>query len=528
MIYKIYIHGRPQGQDIWPQCENANDSHYLNSFLDSGIGSKVEAVLQTDIWQGNSYYTYLRRKNVVEKIARGGSGSSYFAITIRFDKSICRNVNSLYNLLNLVYNKFCNDHFVKATNGTIQYLVNRFDERSDLLSQIHNIVAENLEKIIAPYFDTIDNSKDTIGSNPIEYSLQDVDSPSFVEGMLQYKLAISADYVSLHSQVQPLKTQNVNLSTELNKWKGKATTLQQDKNVLQSQISGLISDKEKLEQSLSSASEKAAKAYSSQLSAKEEELKQLRSNASKREEILQTVQAENERLRKEHEDVIKNKEISYTFEQIKDPFIKFARLVASRFPENDETPNQGDNPISGKGISLDKIKAWLPLGTFVFVLLAFCLSLYNSFISHPYSQNPSSLVDSLKKTKNEIIITLNGKIDSLIKLSDIPVVQTGLVNDKKEIEKFLKGKKIDVDKANNGKIEINTKCIIRVGTWRNSKFNEVQIPENVDLYINGEKQTRTGIGTFEYTPTSPGQLKIECKVGELTLESLESREYVVE
>lgn len=517
MTYKIYIHGRPQGQDIWPQCENANDSHYLNSFLDSGIGGKVDTVLQTDIWQGNAYYTYLRRKNVVEKIARGGSGSSYFAITVRFDKSICRNVNSLYNLLGLVYNKFCNDHFVKATNGTIQYLVNRFDERNDLLSQIHNIIGENLEKIIAPYIDTISSSKDTVGSNPIEYSLQDVDSPSFVEDMLQHKLAISADYSSLHSQVQPLKTQNVNLSTELDKWKGKATTLQQDKNDLQIQISGLKSDKEKLEQSLSSASEKAAKKYSSQLSAKEDELNQLRSNASKREEILQKVQAENERLRKENEDVIRNKEISDTFEQIKEPFIKIARLVASRFPENSENPNQGVNPTPGQGIFMDKIKAWLPLGTFVLVLLAFCFNLYNSFVTHPNNQDSSSLADSVR-IKDSIIISLQQRLSS--SSEETPIKNVLNESEINKIKEPFKTANIDIygtmRNVNRKKcLIVNTEYTFRLGEWVGPQGGQKTFisstANDVEFFVNNVKIDGT------YTPNQAGSITIECKINGIVI-----------
>ena len=511
MSYKIYIHGRPQGQDIWPQCENANDSHYLNSFLDSGIGSKVDAVLQTDIWQGNAYYTYLRRKNVVEKIARGGSGSSYFAITVRFDKSFCRNVNSLYNLLNLVYNNLCNDRFVRTSNGNIQYLISRFEEKTDLLAKIRNVIGDNLALVIAPYIDEIKESKDTIGKNPVEYALQDVDSPSFVENMLIHKLVVSTEYVSLVNQVQPLKTQNANLTIELNTWKKNANTLQQDKNDLQIQISSLRSDKEKLEQSLSSASEKAAKSYSSQLSAKDEELKLLKSNASKREEILQQVQAENEKLKKEHENIINNKEISDTFEQIKDPFIKFARLVASRFPENPKTSNQVDNPTSSQGISLDKIKAWLPLGTFVLVLLAFCFNLYNSFVSHPNNQDFSSLTDSVR-IKDSIIISLRHRLSS--SPEENPVKKVLNEEEINRIKEQVKKASIDIvgtmKKVNNNNcLIVNEGYSFQLGEWVGPKGQQRFISSavnDVEFFVDNVKIDGN------YTPNQAGSITIECKI----------------
>ena len=522
--YKIYIHGRPQGQDIWPQCENANDSHYLNSFLDSGIGSKVDAVLQTDIWQGNAYYTYLRRKNVVEKIARGGSGSSYFAITVRFDKSFCRNVNSLYNLLNLVYNNLCNERFVRTSNGNIQYLINRFEEQNDLLAKIHNIVGDNLAKVIAPYIDDIKESKDTIGKNPVEYALQDVDSPSFVENMLIHKLVVSTEYVSLVSQVQPLKTQNANLTTELNTWKNNANTLQHDKTNLQSKISGLEDDNKRLEEKLSTASENAAKLYSSQLKTQAEELKQLRTDVENKDQTLKSVQAENERLRRENEEAAKNKEISNSFEQIKEPLIKFARLVASRFPEN--TP-AGSPQDSDKSVSMDKIKTWIPMGTFILVLCAVGLCVYSSFICSPNGKNSSDFADSIK-TKNEIIFTLNNELDSLRNLTGFSVKESGLASGIPQIIDIttLINQKIDVDQASGGIIKKDDLCNI---TLKNGP-KKVKIPEFIELYANGQKLTKTQgeeFDVFKYTPTDAGKLKIECKIGYFTLSNPPAREFTV-
>ena len=35
---KVYVHGRPQGQDIWCAEEDSIDYHYLKPFLDSRLG----------------------------------------------------------------------------------------------------------------------------------------------------------------------------------------------------------------------------------------------------------------------------------------------------------------------------------------------------------------------------------------------------------------------------------------------------------------------------------------------------------
>lgn len=523
MIYKIYIHGRPQGQDIWPQCENANDSHYLNSFLDSGIGSKVDAVLQTDIWQGNAYYTYLRRKNVVEKIARGGSGSSYFAITIRFDQSFCRNVNSLFNLLTLVYNKFCNDNLVKTNNGTIQYLVNRFEERTDLINQISKVVGDNVEMVIAPYVEKIKNSKDTIDRDPLEYALLDADSPSFVDDMLKHKLVVSPDYATLHSQIQPLKSQNSSLATELEKWKTNANTLQQDKLALQNQVVGLSEEKVKLEKSLSSASENAKKTFTSKLREKEEELIKVKAVADKKEQSLQSLIEENNRLREANEKSAKTQELSESFENIKEPLINFSRLVASRFPENPGMGIEGSHPTTKKGMSMDKLKTWLSVGTFILVFCTFGLSIVHSFFGSLSSPNSTNLVDSLM-TKDSLTNTLNVKNDSMISLTK-PIVDIG------KITNILSGTSIDIENAKQKKIKVNTPCILRVGVWKkkgqNIEFQEILIPEEVDLFVNGIKLKRDSDGKYSYTPVSVGKLTIECKIDGSTLETPKAKTYSI-
>ena len=145
--FKVYIHGRPQGQDIWPQYETPNDRIYIEPYLDSNIGGDVNVSLITDIYQNNSYYTYIHRKNVVEKVARGQVGNSYFALTIRFNGSICRNVNSLYNLLNQVYEQVCVGSIIKNENGIKHYLVNRFEENQAVAGQIISIIEQNIEKV---------------------------------------------------------------------------------------------------------------------------------------------------------------------------------------------------------------------------------------------------------------------------------------------------------------------------------------------------------------------------------------------
>lgn len=173
---------------------------------------------------------------------------------------------------------------------------------------------------------------------------------------------------------------------------------------------------------------------------------------------------------------------------------------------------------------MDKIKTWIPLGTFVLVFFAVGLSVYSRFFYSPNSRNFSNLADSIK-TRNEIITTLNKELDSLRNLTILYSEQSSIPQNKITIENLknllrLQDQTIDIVTTNNT-------LVIRFGTWNNNRFSEIPLPEEVDLYVNNQKLLKTERGRFEYTPDSVGTLKIECKFGNSTLSAPKAREYSV-
>lgn len=209
-MVKVYFHGRPAGQDFWP-AENqiGSDFIYLKSFLDYKVGSKESSVMIIDQISGNGYYTYLHRRNFYEK---GGRPDSYCAITVCFEKKICKNTITLYNLLEQVYSLLAKNNILVQNPKDERFLINSYSEKADIFKRCADIIEANWSKI-----DTVDitSNSDTRNTSGTLYSLKEVDSELFREDAKKTKIIISPDYqprfINLEIQNAELKQQLVQI-----------------------------------------------------------------------------------------------------------------------------------------------------------------------------------------------------------------------------------------------------------------------------------------------------------------------------
>lgn len=223
----VFYHGRPQGQKFWPTGDlTKEDSSYLEPFLDSKIGADASSVMVIDYAKGNAYYSFVVRKNVIEK-ERGTE--AYFAITLKVEKAFCKNVSKLHSLLSLVYTEKCeNALFSKENNGMRRYRINNFDEIEGVLSEARNILVANFEKVISPYVVSLPTGMDTSRANNVtKYSLKEADSAIFFEDCATCKVVVSADYprrdIGLQQEIKKLEQEKVRAREESEK---KASQLQ--------------------------------------------------------------------------------------------------------------------------------------------------------------------------------------------------------------------------------------------------------------------------------------------------------------
>lgn len=207
-MVKVYFHGRPAGQDFWP-AENqiGSDFIYLKSFLDYKAGSKESSVMIIDQISGNSYYTYLHRRNFFEK---GGRPDSYCAITVCIEKKICKNTITLYNLLEQAYSLFAKSNILVQNPNDERFLINSYSEKTDIFKKCADIIEANWSRI-----DTVDitSNSDTRNTSGTIYSLKEVDSELFREDAKKSKIIISPDY---QPRFTNLEIQNAELKQQLN------------------------------------------------------------------------------------------------------------------------------------------------------------------------------------------------------------------------------------------------------------------------------------------------------------------------
>lgn len=302
-MIKIYIHGRPQGQDIWSAAPVANDKFYLNPFLDSRIGENMISVMQIDVWQNNAYYSYIHRKNVLEKGNRPGA---YFAITICFEKHLCTQVALLYGLLESVYKQLCLDNIVEQIGEQEHFLISQFSEKEGVLNQISNVILQNVNKYIVSTLKPINTNADTTKTQYKSYANVDVDSPQFLSDCTTCRLLVAPSIVSkdklpaeLKQRISVIESEKDKLVTDRNNWQSKAEhesaenkRLLEDKSQLQSQITAL-------QQQVATIKEEQKKAFEKQLNDLQQSINEQKQQSAKLSKELEDEKKQKQGLQQE-------------------------------------------------------------------------------------------------------------------------------------------------------------------------------------------------------------------------------------
>lgn len=268
-MIKVYVHGRPQGQDIWSAAPVANDKFYLNPFLDSRIGENMNSVLQIDVWQNNAYYSYIHRKSVIE---HGGRPGAYFAITICFEKHLCTQVALLYGLLESVYKQLCLINLLEVSGEQERFLISQFSEKENVLNQISTVILQNVNKYIVGTLKPLNTSVDTTKTQYKTYANVDVDSPQFLSDCTTCRLLVAPSIVSkdklpaeLKQKISIIENEKNKLAEDRNSWQSKAEhesaenrRLIEEQGKLQAQLSAL-------QQQVATIKEEQRKAFEKQI-----------------------------------------------------------------------------------------------------------------------------------------------------------------------------------------------------------------------------------------------------------------------
>ena len=302
-MIKVYIHGRPQGQDIWSAAPVGNDKFYLNPFLDSKIGEGIDAVLQIDVWQNNAYYSYIHRKNIVEKSNRSGA---YLAITVCFEKHLCTQVALLYALLESVYKQLCVNNIIELEGEYERFLLSQFSEKESVLNQISTIIQQNIKKYIESTLKPITTTVDTTKTQYKAYANVDVDSPQFLSDCTTCRLLVAPSVVSkdklpaeLKQKISIIESEKDKLAEDRNSWQSKAEyeraenrRLIEEKGQLQAQLSAL-------QQQVATIKEEQKKAFEKQLNDLQQSINEQKQQSAKLSKELEDEKKQKQGLQQE-------------------------------------------------------------------------------------------------------------------------------------------------------------------------------------------------------------------------------------
>ncbi len=490
--FDLYVHGVPIGHEICGCNENLD---YIKGFYNHDVKVEVSSLLQIDIVNGKSFYTYLRKKNVRNAEGRPGS---YFGLTVSFFNKYCTNVQVLYNILSAIHKQICVDNLIKTDSDGDRFMVKQISTCSyknhPIVEYIKAAFRNNLENL---HFDTLKCSE-----NPkieAKFNLQEVDSPLFHETLKNKRILVSPEYETaivaynnLLKEFEPIKNANVQL-------KRSNAQLTENKDNLSKEIVRL---EKELADSTTSVNEK----YKKQLEDLQTQLKECKQEKDKSHAQIE--------------------EATSTADSIGELSQKLTRLLAGRFQEKDEKVRKELSEDHSTNRTKHPKKPWISMGNIILLLTVVCLCSYCCY-------NVSKLSESVSKLSKSIAMMQNNTPQDIPTIADTTSVFSQTEESKTISETGIgteqhydnyKDCRIDISPSpdSNGRIKkeqvytlsvfvrkTNQKATVPIGTWGGSSNvdikentfkvnNEISTPTNIQIYyIVNEKEEITRTITVE-------------------------------
>ena len=255
MNYNFYVHGVPYGQDIWG---DGNDREVVKSYYNGDQNEQVRFVIDILPSKGKVFYSYLIAHNVFDNGSRPGS---YFAMTLAVEGHFCKDTSNLYDLFDQVFNKYCNK-ILTSQSSSFKYKIRSFADISKDLEEMEAIVYKTLANSFSNDFELINLTQIKGNNGSIQYNIKDVDSPTFFDSFRRYlKVIITLDYPTrdqiidnINKQINPLKEQNKQLSSELSKLHSICSDTKAKLTDLEKRNGNLTEEKQNIERELNKKS----------------------------------------------------------------------------------------------------------------------------------------------------------------------------------------------------------------------------------------------------------------------------------
>ena len=388
MNLEFQIHGvLSSGQKLWKQ----DDQDYYKQFYSDQSEDVLMIIEIVNRPHGvSAYYNYLRNNNISS--SREGS---YFGMTMRIDGAFCRDVKSVFMMLDNLFNKMIVDKILIPRGDKYEYAIDSFTTQNDYLVQ--------LEKQFSNMMNAFCSQQDFI---PITSSWTS-------QGMKQ---CVNASEISIVTAVETIK-QRAKLYLSPN---------------FQSAFAQKRIDAEKAKAEASIANAEARIKAAEQASAQSNQQRQADFDNWKREKqkleeardaAIRDYQALQEKVRKEKLNCSINENIA----EIKQPLIQLAGRMADRFQD---TPDGG---VKEKQAPIKSKKKWKFFNWFPWalcILLALSLACVYWFIAPSETNDSSAII----KKQAEKIEALEKQIEDMSNPAGAGSPQIGIVQDQDVVE----------------------------------------------------------------------------------------------
>ena len=372
MNVEFQIHGvLSSGQKAWKQ----EDQDYYKQFYSDQTEDVLMIVEIVNRPHGvSTYYNYLRNNNILS--ARDGS---YFGMTMRIDGAFCRDVKSIFMILDNLFNKMMVGSLLAQKGEKYEYAIDSFASQNDYLLQVEKQFSNMLNAFCSPQ------------------DFFEISSAYTSQGMKQ---CVNASEITIPMAVETIKQRaKLYLSPT---YQSKAA---------QKKIADAKAEAEAAVADANARIKAAEDAHSKSRQEQEQECESWKKEKKALEEARNAANQKYRELEKKVQKAELNTSINAKISEIKQPLIELAGLMAERFQE-DTYGNVQEKPQPHKNERKeDKLLVWLPWAICIFLGIALAGTIWymgddkntdQSDIIKKQSEKIEQLEDSIRNMSNPV------------------------------------------------------------------------------------------------------------------------------
>ena len=337
MNVEFQIHGvLSSGQKTWKQ----EDQDYYKQFYSDQTEDVLMIVEIVNRPHGvSTYYNYLRNNNILS--ARVGS---YFGMTMRIDGAFCRDVKSIYMILDNLFNKMMVGSLLVPKGDKYEYAIDSFATQNDYLLQVEKQFSNMLNAFCSPqdFFEI--SSAYTSQGTKLSVNASEITIPTTVETIKRRaKLYLSPTYQS---------------------------------KVAQKKIAAAKAEADAAVADANARIQAAEDAHSKSKQRQEQELENWKKEKKSLEEARNAAIKNYEDLERKVRKAELNTSINAKISEIKQPLIQLAGLMAERFQEDSygNVPKKPQTPKKER--KENKLLVWLPWAICILLGIALAYTIW--------------------------------------------------------------------------------------------------------------------------------------------------------